>query len=100
MTDWTGSENQRSKRRDDCLYPGAKPTPKPQSYVVDKGTRTLIKRTGDKQWRPFVTTKDLEFDSVYRDTEKSLIFFRIGFLLCVDRSLVQETTGDTSDSET
>lgn len=91
MSDWTGSEAQRRKHgcRDQCFYPHARPTPKPILYVIPQGTKALIKRGGDKTWRQFTTTKPLEFDSVYRKTGKSLIFFRVGFLLCVQPGQIE-----------
>lgn len=67
----------------------AKPTPKPVLYVVREGTDCLVKRTGNKQWRKFTTTQDCVFDSTYRTTDKSIIFFRVGFLLCVNRNFVE-----------
>ena len=85
MSDWTGSSRQRNANRDDCLYPHAKPTPKPVEYVVASGTSCLMKRAGDKQWKQFRTTKELVFDSTYGETDKSCVFFRVGFLLCVSR---------------
>jgi hypothetical protein len=90
--DWSGSENQRRTDRDDCIYPGAKPTPKPTSYFVPKGTRALMKRTGDKKWQNFTTRRDLTFDSAYRATDKSLVFFSVGFLLCVGRQHIEMRT--------
>lgn len=89
MADWTGSEGRRRNDRDDCIYPGAKSTPKTVEYFVPSGTSALVKRAGDAKWRPFVTTRDLQFDSVYRATDKSLIFFSIGFLLCVGRQHIE-----------
>lgn len=85
---WTGSENQRSKLRDQCLYPSAKPTPKPVEYKIPAGTSSLMKRVGDKSWKSFKTTRDLTFDATYRATERSLVFFCEGFLLCVTKEKV------------
>jgi hypothetical protein len=85
---WTGSENQRSKLRDQCLYPSAKPTPKPVEYHVPAGTSSLMKRVGDKSWEPFQTRRDLTFDAIYRETGKSFVFFCVGFLLCVTKEKV------------
>lgn len=85
MSDWTGSEAQRRRHgdRDACRYPNAPPTPTKPKYVVERGTSCLIKKVGDERWKRFETTKRLVFDSVYRKTEHSPIFFRVGYLLCV-----------------
>ena len=95
MTDWTGSSALR-RERDDCRYPDAQPTPRPREYFVPANTQALVKRAGDNQWRRHMTSKSLTFDSTYRTTEKSFIFFRIGFLLCVKREQVTQTTEGVS----
>lgn len=86
--DWTGSSAQRKRHPSGCFYPHAKPTPRPAEYRVPEGTDCLVKRTGDKAWKRYRTTKDCDFDSVYRTTDQSLIFFRVGYLLCVKKAQV------------
>lgn len=101
MNDWTGSEAQRRKHgnRDLCYYPHAKPTPKKQDYIVPKGTDCLIKRVGDENWSRFTTTKRLVFDAIYRKTVHSLIFFRVGFLLCVRPGQIEATNEGAPESD-
>lgn len=98
MSDWAGSSRLRSRRRDDCVYPGTRPTPRPVTYRVRKGTNALIKRAGDRNWRQFTTLKSSDFDSTYRETSKSYVFFRVGYLLCVDKNFVEIRTSRTGDA--
>jgi len=81
LTDWTGSEQQR--KRTETVYPGAKPTPSKPVYFVRKGTKALVKRGGEKSFRPYTVKEDTEFDSVYSKTAQSMQFFRVGFILSV-----------------
>ena len=100
VTDWTGSTAQRRGQRDDCRYPGAKPTPRHTVYFVPANTQALVKRAGDKQWRRHTTSQPLTFDSTYSTTDASLIFFRVGFLLCVKREQAQQQTNEGVSHDT
>lgn len=91
MSDWTGSEQQR--KRTNTVYPGAKPTPSKPVYCIKAGTKALVKRAGDKSFKPYVVKEDATFDSVYSKTAQSMQFFRVGFILSVFNDDVEIRAG-------
>lgn len=93
MADWSGSSGQRKRDREDCLYPNAPKTPGPKVYRVKAGTPATARRSSDKAGRFYKTTKDLEFDSPYRESGPVLTFFSGGWLLTVKRDLVSVERG-------
>ena len=74
---WSGSESQRRE------YPpchAGNSAPIKASYHIEVATRCMIRKVDDLQWTPFITRRDLTFNSVEPadDHNGYLVTFRSG----------------------
>ena len=90
MDDWTGSSRLRRKPKNAGLFHVTRPLPAKLEYHIPAKTSCLFKRAGDGNWKQFHTTKPNTFDSIYRETAQSLIFFCDGWLLSVKREYIKQ----------
>jgi len=96
-TDWTGSEADRRRHGADISGCPAGGKLTETAYRIPCGTTGLVKRVGDPDWKPYATTAEHLFRSVYRQSTRSLTFFASGWLLCVRRRLAQPVRIDLSN---
>ena len=89
MTDWHGV---RRRNTDGLITDNPPPLPPRRTYVIPARTNCLVKRTGDRHWTHHVTKEAAEFDSLHGENTKTYTFFRTGWLLNVQRHLVETRT--------
>lgn len=97
QNDWTGSGAARRRHGADkagCAVGGAIST---EAWRIPASTPVLVKRVGDKQWRPHTTTKEWIFDSRHAKSGESMTFFASGWLLCARLRFVQPVRIDLSN---